>query len=512
MNRRRGRGWPFRPGGLSLVVAVGAVLGSGPTASAAGRSEATVLRIRAALGETFARMDDREELFPAATLASSRVLALETRTEVRRVWASVYDRLLALRAIEDAHAGLRRGAGSFQIHHAAGLAHYRFALDFIARIERDAGLDAVLNEADRALGLPASSYTDLKNQILRVRHAGTFASDRLVDRVALTGGSRSLRAAIEADSARIWEMGRGEGPRLTARHLASRAEAAGVDAALPVQESVARRMAEIRVRRGDEALVSDVQIEALRARLEPGDILLTRREWFVSNVGIPGFWSHAALYVGSPAERRGFFGTEAVGAWVREQGEASGDFETLLARSRADGQRRAAAGHPPARVIEAIAGGVSFTPLERAARADSIAVLRPALDRADKARAVWRAFHYVGRPYDYNFDFASDDTLVCSELVYKAYRERPGERGLALPLERTLGRPMMTPNTLARLYAEGVPRRFALVAFLDGDEHRGVARESGAERFRTSWSRPKWHILLRSEVPGDGGHSAAPAE
>ena len=107
-----------------------------------------------------------------------------------------------------------------------------------------------------------------------------------------------------------------------------------------------------------------------------------------------------------------------------------------------------------------------------------------------------RAFHYAGRPYDYHFDFRSDQALVCSELVYKAYRELPGESGLALPLERTLGRPMMTPNTLAQIFSEEGHERFALVRFLDGDERAGVARVSTAEAFKTSWSRPTWHILL----------------
>lgn len=463
--------------------------------------EAALLWQRTALATTLTAMVERPELFPAETI-EGRVLPIESRAEVRRVWVGVYDRLLALQGIADAYAGLRRGDRAFSLHHAASLAHYRFSLDFIARFERDRGLDSALNEADPELGLPADSYTALKDDILNVVRAGSFASKRLADRMVFESPSPALAPVIREDAERIWAMGEGEGPRLTARHLAKRAEASASENALPLQEKVARRMAEIRVRRGDSALIADPQIETLRERLKPGDILLTRREWFVSNVGIPGFWSHAALYVGDSAERQRAFDTSGVRAWVRAQGEASGDFETLLANTRGAATALAASvGTPPARVLEAIASGVTFSPLERAAHADSIAVLRPALADADKARAIWRAFHYAGRPYDYNFDFRSDDALVCSELVYKAYRERPGEPGLALPLSETLGRPMISPNELARLYAEDETPRFELVAFLDGSERSGTASEAGADRFRTSWSRPKWHILLPDSGP-----------
>ncbi len=70
--------------------------------------------------------------------------------------------------------------------------------------------------------------------------------------------------------------------------------------------------------------------------------------------------------------------------------------------------------------------GVIFTTLEHSADCDSLAALRPRLPRREKAQAILRAFHYAGRPYDFNFDFGTDAELVCTELIYKAYEPAGG--------------------------------------------------------------------------------------
>ena len=46
-------------------------------------------------------------------------------------------------------------------------------------------------------------------------------------------------------------------------------------------------------------LISPEQLDDLRTKLRPGDILIERRNWYISNSLLPGFWPHAALYLGS---------------------------------------------------------------------------------------------------------------------------------------------------------------------------------------------------------------------
>jgi len=314
--------------------------------------------------------------------------------------------------------------------------------------------------------------------------------------------------AIAGDRAVIWRHGRGEGVLQTFRNGAQIVKDASFKAYFPIQKGISDWMGDVKVLRAGESLISLDQIHAMQQRLEPGDVLLERREWYLSNIGLPGFWPHAALYIGTPAQRRDYFRDTEVTAWVKQQGISDGSFEKLLryreAAAYTESLQPREVTHPP-RVIEAIGEGVMFTSLEHSAHADSLAALRPLRSKLEKAKAILTAFHYSGRPYDFNFDFLTDDKLVCTELVYKAY-EKSGDRiGLQLPTVEVLGRLAMPANEIVKQFDQnyGTPRQqFELVLFLDGHERDKAAVETGLETFRESWKRPKWHVITQDTVLG----------
>ena len=434
-------------------------------------------------------------LFPVAKPAEPRLPWREEKEVLWQTWKSALDYLLALDALDRYHRDFYRLSGeprarSFAAGQAAFLAAYRFNLEFIEAAEKNPLLDTILNEPVPELGLPAGTYAKLKFRYLNAAIATEFAARLALDHTMRDAASPALRDAIEQNTAAILKLGRGTGELLTAKNALRVLQKSGGKAWFPVQAGVAEWMGDVKVHRAGRSLISPEQIRLLLPKLQPGDVLLPRREWYLSNIGLPGFWPHAALYIGTPDERRRFFGDADLEARLQERSPEA------YARSLKSQEQ----GHV-VRVLEAMSEGVSFTTLEHCADADAVVALRPLLPKPEKATALTRAFHYAGRPYDFNFDFATDAELVCTELVFKAYEPAEGMLGLRLPLVEMLGRKVLPANEIARQFDEQLasgPAQYEFIAFLDGYERQGKAVEAGLAEFRQSWRRPKWHVLTQA--------------
>lgn len=474
-----------------------------------------VARYRSGLEDAVRYARAHPEIFAPATSGKPQLLPAAEREAVRRMWQRVLDYYLALDSARRFHgdfAAIRDRDDrrrSFAVTRAAFMAGYSNALALIDAFRGNPDLDLLLNEAMPELGLSASSYDRFRFRFLNVAMAAEFAALEMSRKafVLRRGGAEdAAEAAAGRDAAAILDAGKGRGQAMTLANGVDVARKAAHAAWFPAQAGVAEWMGDVKVYRPRRSLISAQQIAALGPQLEPGDILLTRREWYLSNIGLPGFWPHAAIYIGTAQERARYFADPEVQAWVHALGEPSGSFEQLL---RARYPKMHAAGtalqehERLPRVLEAISEGVSFTTLEHAADADSLAVLRPRRPKLEKAIALLRAWGYAGRPYDFDFDFRTDAALVCTELVFKAYEPATGMRGLELPLIDIMGRRATPANEIVRQfdaqYGTAV-QQSDLILFLDGQERRRSAQPASLEGFRQSWQRPKWHVLTQERV------------
>ncbi|NJL28167.1 MAG: hypothetical protein HC897_09880 [Thermoanaerobaculia bacterium] len=269
----------------------------------------------------------------------------------------------------------------------------------------------------------------------------------------------------------------------------------------PVQKGVADWMGDVRTRRIGRYLISHEQLGEASRQLEPGDVLLSRKNWYLSNVGLPGFWPHAILYLGPPEKLEQSFDTPEVHAYLKRlageevsvAGYFAGRFPADWARYQAglDGEK--------VEVLEAISEGVVLNTLPHAA-GDYLAALRPRLSQVAKLQAILVAFEQLGKPYDFDFDFATDHALVCTEVVWRAYRPAPGKPGLTFPMVEVAGRLTLPANQIARLYAEEreqPERQLDFVVFLDGRERDQRAVVASEEDFRRTWRRTKWDVLQK---------------
>jgi hypothetical protein len=218
-------------------------------------------------------------------------------------------------------------------------------------------------------------------------------------------------------------------------------------------------------------LISAQQIEAFQGQLKPGDILLERRNWYLSNAFLPGFWTHAALYVGTIEDLRALK--------IADEPTLQPHMEEYL-KPAGDGRDRT--------VIESVSEGVILSSLTESLHADYVAVLRPRLSETEIAQAIVRAFRHHGKPYDFEFDFFTSDKLVCTELVYRAY-----EGMLHFDLVRVMGRATLPALELVRKFArerEQPSRELDFVMFLDAEPVTGGARSATEDEFCASADRP----------------------
>jgi hypothetical protein len=272
------------------------------------------------------------------------------------------------------------------------------------------------------------------------------------------------------------------------------------------QERLVNWIGDRRFRDRGHPLVGPAHLAVLRERLRPGDLILTRKEGYLSNIAMPGYWKHSLVYVGTPAERRAWFSTPEVAGWVAGSGETC--FDALLRRCHGPVYDESCRQDDPAgaAVLSSDGRGVGFDALEACAQVDSLAVLRPRMDRLALAQALDTAFGFVGFPYDFLFDFSCDQSFICSEVIYKAYHRGPMRGGLALRTRTIAGRDSMPTNDLAQLYSERrdtVDQDLELVVFFEGDEQAGEAVEAPEPRFAGSWARSAWEeslVALRSRL------------
>ena len=202
--------------------------------------------------------------------------------------------------------------------------------------------------------------------------------------------------------------------------------------------------------RHGEALLTPEWVAKLRPFLQPGDILIERANGYLATGFLPGTWTQLALYVGTAEQLK----TAGLDQDLRVQ-------RHLESVGTAD-----ARGHSPS-VIAALGNGVVIISAERMiGAADSVAVLRPKLNPAQRLEVIARAFEYVGKPYDYAFDFAHTDQLVCSELVARALNGF-----IDFPGEERADQPILSADALVRFWATGEGgRQLEFVAFVAGNE------------------------------------------
>ncbi len=410
-----------------------------------------------------------------------------------------------------------RHAWGFLLTHTALTALLANGLEFAGLSLNNKQLETLYDEANDEYGVPQGAFAAFK---LKAIHVATSTQLLTGDTYAVAAVPWLKRQKAANDASVTWAVAEMKADSTIARSSLVKnggklflgnakdiMSDSSAHAIFPVQKSFAEWAGDTRVARIGKPLVTAQDIEKLvLPTIRSGDIVVARQNWFLSNIGLPGFWPHAELYVGTAADLSGAFDTDPdVSAWASSQPEKAASFTDLLQKRfpvkwNAYAEGMDFQGHGPIRVIESISEGVSFTSTEHAFGVDYLGVLRPRVSQLDKAKAIEHAFKYQGRPYDFDFDFFSDSTIVCSELVYKAYQPAQGQKGVSLELVDVAGRRTLPANQIVRRFDADAERGFPqmdFVLFLDGNEKSGKVGLSTEAAFRATWKRTKWDIAQK---------------
>lgn len=157
-----------------------------------------------------------------------------------------------------------------------------------------------------------------------------------------------------------------------------------------------------------QVVMPDKSLQSLLLQARPGDVLICHRKYALSNLGIPGFWKHAALF-----------------------------------------------GNSVYPVIEATGKGVvSKTWAKWLYSYDYVMCLRPTfLDKDQAYSAVIYAASQVGKPYDYDFS-PGIEAFYCSELVYWAYKQSLPQDN-PFTLRKTFGVDTVVPEDFEKAVIKG---------------------------------------------------------
>lgn len=250
-----------------------------------------------------------------------------------------------------------------------------------------------------------------------------------------------------------------------------------------------------RISRRKGGLISDEQSMEIAENLTTGDIIIERKDWYLSNLAFPGFWGHSALFIGSENQLKKWSTDENIDNHFKNLDSEYTTFTEYLRKKypKVYSDYIKKDFDEPYRILEVLAPGVVWkTSSGSIGNSDYLSVLRPVkLNKLDIAQAIDTAFSYYGRAYDYKFDFVSDEELVCSELIYKSYAPKDGKNGINFFLQQNFNKTYLSPSYLVKDFVQGKYKGvLAFVLFYDGYEGLGKSVKSSKEEFFLSYDRP----------------------
>lgn len=200
------------------------------------------------------------------------------------------------------------------------------------------------------------------------------------------------------------------------------------------------------------------QLKQIKSLLQPGDIILTFTDGYMSNIFLPGIFKHGITYVGSPEQRR-------------QAGLIKENFQAVPAARQdkliCDISCGSLPGGDDADLIEAVAEGVIFNSLALIANTHltRLVVLRPRLTSKERTQQLLTVFQLVGNNYDFDFDFNNASSQCCTEVIYRSLHRKGN---INFSLVKRMGKQTLSADDIVDYYYSNMPGAFDFVLLAKG--------------------------------------------
>ena len=161
-----------------------------------------------------------------------------------------------------------------------------------------------------------------------------------------------------------------------------------------VSENIGNTAGLVEIREG-KLYKDDVVTANVEGKLTPGDILVERTPFRLTDKLIPGYWGHIAVYIGNENDLK------SMGIWD--------DINSTYQQNILEGKL----------IVEALRDGVQLNSVAHFLNVDDLAIMHDGNETLEEKTArIKLVIKQLGKAYDFEYDIEDNSKIVCSELVY----------------------------------------------------------------------------------------------